>query len=78
MQLVASGLIDRRRSTYALYQQSWKHCIWNTLVFNCRIRFFRAELFMAVKALKLELVINDIAIKISASGANMCFILRGV
>lgn len=33
---------------------------------------------MAVKALKLELVINDIAIKLSASGANMCFILLGV
>lgn len=78
MQLVASGLIDRRHSTYALYQQSWKHCNWNTLVFNFRIRFFRAELFMAVKALKLELAINDIAIKLSASGANMCYILRGV
>lgn len=33
---------------------------------------------MAVKALKLELAINDIAIKLSASGANMCYILRGV
>ena len=33
---------------------------------------------MAVKALKLELAINDIAIKLSFSGANMCYILRGV
>lgn len=28
---------------------------------------------MAVKALKLELVINDIAIKLSASGANVFY-----